>query len=114
MQAISELEACHSELEIYHAGELTVLGFGGREILHDINLANDRDEIANLVRRNHCRALAFDLTGVYSVPSGLVGILSCLIRQGLELHLYNPSLEIREILTFSKIDQSLHLHEIEI
>lgn len=114
MQAVSELEVCSSELEVYHAGELTVLGFGGREILHDVNLAAYRDEIVELVRTHDCRALAFDLTGVFTIPSGLLGILSCLVRQGLELHLYNASDEIREILTISQIDQSLHLHDLEL
>lgn len=114
MQVLSELEVCQSELEVYHAGELTVLGFGGREILHDFNLAEYRDEITELVRENHCKALAFDLTVVRSIPSGLPGVLKCLVREGLEIHLYNASADIREMLEIAKLDRALHFHDIEI
>ncbi len=103
-----------SELEVYHAGELTVLGFGGREILYDLNLAECRDEIADLVRENNCQALAFDLTGVYTIPSGLVGILTCLVRQGLEIHLYNASEDVREVLEITKVDCFLQMHDIDV
>lgn len=33
-------------LEVYEAGRLTVLGFGGRDVLEHINLSECRDEIA--------------------------------------------------------------------
>ncbi len=41
-----------SELQVYEAGVLTVIGFAGAEVLDDINLAKCRDEIAELIR-NH-------------------------------------------------------------
>lgn len=114
MQAVSELEICQSKLEVYHAGELTVLGFGGREILYDFNLAEYREEILDLVRMHQCKAMAFDLTAVRSLPSGLPGILQCLIQQGLEIHLYNASEVIRYMLELSNLMQFLHLHDLEI
>lgn len=114
MQAVSELEICQSELEVYHAGELTVLGFGGREILYDFNMTEFREEILELVQRHHCQALALDLTNVRTIPVGLPGILTDLIHRRLEIHLYNASDDIRTMLSFANLDRFLHLHDIEI
>lgn len=102
-----------SELEVYQAGKLSVIGFGGREILDYLNLTECRDEIAELIREHDCQALAFDLTGVQLLPSGLLGILVSTHRQGVEVHLFNPSRDIREVLELTKLDTVLHVHEIE-
>jgi len=103
-----------SELEVYEAGELTVIGFGGREVLDHLNLAECRDEVVELIRNHGCSTLAFDLTGVRLIPSGLLGLLASIKRQGVEVHLYNPSKDIREVLEITKLDKLLHLHEVEV
>jgi hypothetical protein len=51
-------------VEVYLVGELTVIGFGGREILDQLNLAECYDEITDLIRANRCQTVAFDFTGV--------------------------------------------------
>ena len=73
-----------SALEVYQAGELTVIGFGGREVLDDMNVAECRDELVHLIREHHCTVMAFDLTRVRLVPSGLLGLLASIqvIRSG--------------------------------
>ena len=103
-----------SELEVYEAGELTVIGFGGREVLDHLNLAECRDEVAELIRNHRCSTLAFDLTGVRLLPSGLLGVLASVKKQGVEVHLYNPSEDIREVLEITKLDKLFHLHELEV
>lgn len=103
-----------SALEIYQAGELTVIGFGGREVLDDMNVADCRDELVDLIRENNCQVLAFDLTRVRLIPSGLLGLLASIRKQGVEVHLYNPSEDIREVLEITKLDQVLVLHELEV
>lgn len=107
MQAITELE-------VYQAGVLTVIGFGGREILDHLSLADCRDEIAELIREYDCKTLAFDLTGVRLIPSGLLGILASTQRQGVEVHLFNPSDDIREVLEITRLDKFFHVHEIDV
>ena len=101
-----------SELEVYEAGELTVIGFGGRELLDHLNLAECRDEVTELIRDHGCSTLAFDLTGVRLIPSGLLGLLASVHRQGVEVHLYNPSADIREVLDITRLDKMFHLHEL--
>lgn len=103
-----------SALEVYQAGELTVIGFGGREVLDDLNVADCRDELVELIREHSCRVLAFDLTRVRLIPSGLLGLLASIRKQGVDVHLYNPSMDIREVLEITKLDQVLKLHDLEI
>lgn len=103
-----------SSLEVYKAGELTVIGFGGREVLDDLNVADCRDELVSLIREHDCKVLAFDLTRVRLIPSGLLGLLASIRKQGVEVHLYNPSADIRDVLDITKLDQVLELHELEI
>lgn len=101
-------------LEVYHPGELTVIGFGGKEILDDLNLAECRDDLVELVRDNRCKVLAFDLTGVRLIPSGFLGLLASIRRLGVEVQLYNACDDIREVLEITKLDQLLELHEVEL
>lgn len=101
-------------LEVYEAGELTVVGFGGREILDHINLAECRDELLNLIREHQTKTLAIDLTGVKLLPSGMLGLLASVHRLGVEVQLYNACQDIREVLEITKLDQVIHLHEVEV
>lgn len=101
-------------LEVYQAGELTVVGFGGREILDPFSLAEYRDELLQLLKDCDCKSLAFDLTGVKIIPSGMLGVLASLHQEGVELHLYNASDEIREVVEITKLQGILNLHEVEI
>ena len=100
--------------EVYQAGALTVLGFGGRDILDDYNIAECRDEIVGLIRQHQCRALAFDLTGVKLLPSGLLGLLASLKRSGIDVHVFNPTADVREVLEITKLNAFMEVHEVEI
>lgn len=101
-------------LHVYQAGELTVVGFGGRDVLDNINLAECRDELIGLIKQHRCKVLAFDLTGVKLIPSGLLGLLASLTQLGTEIKLYNASEDIREVLEITKLDRIIQLHEVEI
>lgn len=103
-----------SELEVYEAGELTVIGFGGRQVLDRINLGECREELMTLVRQHECKTLACDLTGVRLLPSGMLGLLCSIWKQGVAIHLYNPSQDVREVLEITKLDGMFELHEIEV
>jgi anti-sigma B factor antagonist len=103
-----------TQLEVYEAGELTVIGFGGREVLDRLSLAECRDELNQLIAEHKCKALAFDLTGIRLIPSGMLGMLCSIRRQGIDVHLYNPSQDVREVLEITKLDSLLEMHEVEI
>lgn len=101
-------------LQVYETGTLTVVGFGGREILDDVNVADCRDEITAIVDAHGCEVLAFDLTGVKLIPSGLLGLLASMRELGVEVHLYNPSDDIREVLQITKLDQIMQIHDLDL
>lgn len=101
-------------LEVYKAGPLTVVGFGGREILDEVSIANRRQELLKLVEEYDCRELAFDLTGVKLLPSGLLGVLASFRQQGIGVSLYNPSEDVRDVLRITKLDSVMQVHDIEI
>jgi len=102
-----------SNLELYQTGELTVIGFGGREVIDDMNVAECRDELLDIIQTHNCLVLAFDLTRVRLIPSGLLGLLASIRKKGIEVHLYNPSADIREVLEITKLDQVLQMHDLD-
>ena len=92
-------------LEIVQNGERTVVGFGGRELLDQVNLAACRDQITELVKRNQTKTLAFDLTGVRLMPSGMLGLLASLRNTVGKIQILNPSKDVREALEVTKLNQ---------
>lgn len=103
-----------SELEVYEAGLITVIGFGGRAVLDNLNLAECRDELVTLIRDHDCSTLAFDLTGVSFLPSGLLGLLASIDRLGVTVQLYNACEEIVEALEITRLNQLFQVHRIEV
>ncbi len=92
-------------LEIVRNGEATVVGFGGRELLDQINLSACRDQITELVKRNQTKTLAFDMTGVRLIPSGLLGLLASLRDTVSKIQILNPCDDVREALEVTKLNQ---------
>lgn len=101
-------------LKVYQTGELTVVGFGGRDVPDEVCIAAYRTQLFDLIAAHHCKVLAFDLTGVQLVPSGMLGILSS-IRQRVErVELYNPSPDVREVLHITKFDKLFDIKEVSV
>jgi anti-anti-sigma factor len=101
-------------LEIYSTGPMTVLGFGGRDILDRVDIGACRNEIVALVKQHGTKKLAFDLTGVKLVPSGMLGLLASLRQLNVEVHLCNPSDDVREVLEVTNLDRILQVYDIEL
>jgi len=99
--------------KVYQTGELTVVGFGDREILDQIDLAACRAEIIALVEKHGCKILAFDLSGVKLIPSGMLGLLASLRRMNITVHLYNPSQDVAEVLQITRLNEVLPIHYID-
>ncbi len=101
-------------LEVYQTGPTTVVGFGGRDVLSDINVACCRDELISLIRENQCSVIAFDLTGVRFLPSGLLGLLASTRSEKVDVHLYNPSDDILEVLEITHLTNLMPVHFVEV
>ena len=101
-------------LQVYRTGPTMVIGFGGGDVLDDVNVAAYREEIAPLLDEHDCHTLGIDLTGVKLVPSGLLGLLASIRRRGVDVHIYNPSPDVREVLEVTNLDRLMPIHEIPV
>ncbi len=100
--------------QVYQTGALTVVGFGGREILDQIDLSACRSEILGLVEKHKCQTLAFDLSGVKLIPSGMLGLLASLRKMNIVVHLYNPSQDVAEVLQITRLAEVMPIHYIDV
>lgn len=101
-------------LTVYEAGKLTVVGFGGQDILDNVNLGACRDELVALIQEHKTEVLAFDLTGVKLVPSGMLGLIASIKQLEISVHVYNPSEDIRDVLEVTHLDKIVEIHEVEV
>ncbi len=101
-------------LEVYQVGPTTVVGFGGREVFDEVNVALCREEMLALIDNVQCKILAFDLTGVKFLPSGLLGLLASIRQHGAEVHLYNACKDIQEGLEITKLNTFIKVHHIDV
>jgi anti-anti-sigma factor len=99
-------------LQLYSPGETTVVGFGGEDVLDSVNLVACREEVMGLLEQERCKVLAFDLTGVKLIPSGLLGLLASVRQHGVEVHLYNPSADVRDVLAVTNLDRLMPVHDV--
>jgi len=104
-------------LRVYSAGTVTVLGFSGQDTPSEFNAAQYRAAISDLLRTHHSQVVAFDLTGVQLVPSGILGLFVSLTRLPdlpLRVQVFNPSPEVREVLNISRIDRLIEVHHVDL
>ena len=104
-------------LRVYSAGPVTVLGFGGQDVPSEFNTAHYRAAITDLVKFSQSAIVAFDLTGVRLVPSGMLGLLVSLTRiedLPLRIQVFNPSKDVREVLSITKLNKFIEVHEIDV
>lgn len=101
-------------LKIYQTGELTVVGFGGEDVPDEVCIAGYRDELNRLLDEHQCKVLAFDLSGVTLVPSGMLGLLTSLRKRVERLELYNASSNIREVLELTNLIKLFDLRDVEV
>jgi len=101
----------HDVLRVYETGSLTVIGFGDALVLDQSDVAECREEIRELVKLHDCQVLAFDLTDVEYIPSVMLGLMASLTRTGLEVHLYNISPEVRNVLKVTQLASLFTIHE---
>lgn len=99
-------------MRVYETGHLTVVGFGGADALDHIDISECRDQILDLVKLHDCKVLAFDLTDVKYISSGMLGLFASLTRDGIEVHLYNISEDVREVLDITGLGKLFTIHEL--
>ena len=96
-------------LKVYTVGRRTVLGFGGQEIVSQLNVSVYRDHLISLIQEHEVQTVAFDLTGIVVIPSGLLGLLASLREHNVTVELYNPSDDVSEVLSVTRLNELLHI-----
>ncbi len=99
-------------LELVQNGETTIVSFGGCEILDQINLAACREQITEIVKRNQSQTIAFEMTGVRFIPSGMLGLLASLRGMVSKIQILNPSEDVREVLEITKLNKIFEVREV--
>ncbi len=99
-------------LELVQNGETTIVSFGGCEVLDQINIAACREQITEIVKRNQTKTLAFEMTGVRFIPSGMLGLLASLRDMVTKIQILNPSEDVREVLEITKLNQIFEVREV--
>lgn len=101
-------------LQIYQAGPTTVVGFGEHPKLDDVNLVICREQLVALLESHRSHTLGFDLTGARMIPSGFLGLMASVRKLGVDVHLYNPSPDVREVLATTNLDRLMQIHDIDL
>ena len=99
-------------LKVYQTGELTVVGFGGKDVPDEVCIAAYRQQLFDMIAQYGTKVLAFDLSGVQLVPSGMLGVLSSLSQRVERLEIYNPSPDVREVLHITKLERLFDIKEV--
>ena len=104
-------------LKVYSVGPVTVLGFGGQDVPSEFSVAHYRLAISELLKANNSSIVAFDVTGVRLVPSGMLGLFISLTRipdLPLTVQVFNPSDDLREVLAITKLNKFIEIHEVNV
>lgn len=98
-------------LEVVQEGDVTRIGFGRGDVLDQINIAACREQIAEIVKRHQTKTLAFEMSGVRLIPSGMLGLLASLRDLVAKIQILNPSDDVREVLEITKLNQIFEVCE---
>lgn len=101
-------------LKVYQTGDVTVVGFGGNDVPDEVCITGYRDQLMRLIEAHHTKVLAFDLSGVKLVPSGMLGVLVTLRKRVERLELYNPSDDVRSVLAITGLEKLFDIRQVEV
>jgi anti-anti-sigma factor len=101
----------HRHFYVYKTGKLTVIGFDGRHLREPGGSEACRDELLRLVDSNACEVLVVDLMDVDIVSSWILGVLAVVRSKGVDVELYHPSAEVRDVLAVTHLDDLLHVRD---
>jgi len=101
-------------LQVYQTGELTVVGFAGKDVPDEVCIAGYRDQMNKLIEDHQVQVMAVDLSGVRLVPSGMLGLLTSIRKKVGRVELYNPSDDVREVLKITNLDKLFDIKTVQL
>ena len=96
---------------VFKKGKLTVIGFDGQHLASDQSLEECRESLVDFVQRHDCQLLAVDLMEVGLVTSWILAVLAAVHKLGIEVHLYHPNKDVRDVLEITHLDTLLKVRK---
>ena len=84
-------------------GRRAIVGFNTTSVPDEVCIAAYRNQLLKYVQDHDCQVLAFNLSGIKLVPSGMLGLLVSLKKRGLEVELLNAAPDILEVLRITRL-----------
>ncbi|MEW4529654.1 MAG: STAS domain-containing protein [Maioricimonas sp. JB045] len=94
---------------LYKRGKLTLIGFDARHLDDPTIAAECLDRLLELVDSHQCEVLVVDLMDVKVVSSWILGVLAAVKRHGIDVELYHPTAELRDVLATTHLEDLLHI-----
>ena len=91
-------------LKVHETGDVTIIGFVNEPYLGATQVKAMSEELADIIDKHDPKVLQFDLTGVALMTSDMLGHLLSLRKSGVDIVLYNPSEDVRQIMKTTKLD----------
>ena len=105
------MSSADNQMKVFAVGKRTVLGFGGQEILSQLNVSVYRAHLVSLIEEHAIETVAFDLAGIALVPSGMLGLLASLREHNVSVEVYNPSDDVNEVLTITRLNELMEIKQ---
>jgi anti-sigma B factor antagonist len=100
-----------NRLRVLQTGRHCIVGFDAVDWPPEHVVSQYLDQITALIRENDCSELSFDMKGMRSVPSGLLGLIANIRKQGVQVSLQNACREVREVLVLANLDRFIQIRE---
>jgi len=94
-------------MNVYEAGDVTVMDLGTMDIWDGADLALIRDTLVLLIQRDGRRKIGVDMAHVKYIPSGFFGMLFDWKERGVEMYLLDPQPNVRKMLWFRQFAERL-------
>lgn len=101
----SESQIMVDLIKVYATGELTVVGFGGVDVPVDTCVSAYRDQLYSLIEKHNTKKIALDLTGLESVPRGLLGIILSLRDRVEHVEIHNVCDNVMDVLRIANLER---------
>jgi hypothetical protein len=94
-------------LRVYLDEDVKVLDIGDMETWDGADLARLRDSFVRMNGAEKLQSIGVDMSHVKAIPSGYFGMLYDWYELGLEIRLYSPQPNVRQMMWFSQFFESV-------
>lgn len=96
-----------NRLRVLQTGFRTVVGFAGGDLPPEHALGRYLNQIQKLIKDHGCRDFRFDLSGMSSIPSGLLGVLTTLANRGLHASICHAEPSLHDVFELANFGHCL-------